>query len=259
MVGKLRTIVSFYGNARNPVALTIDALKLNRRAVVAVSKEGVKLRLNPSAGETFTFYEVLIRRDYLANGIALRPGDTVVDIGANIGSFTVLAANVVGPHGRVVSFEPIRDTFARLEENVALNGYQNVACRRAAVDARNGTLTLTLGLKCAASTAYLEDCVNPRGETETAPCITLEQAFQDHNLERVNLLKVDCEGSEYGIFDTLSPFLAARIDQIAMEVHQVASRTKEQLRDRLRALGFEVRPGQYCWVAFRMGEQRIAT
>jgi FkbM family methyltransferase len=256
---KIRTIVSFFGNTRNPLALTIDALKLSRRPLVAVSRDGIKLRLNPSSGESFTFYENLIRRDYLAHGITLRPGDTVVDIGANIGSFTVLAARVVGPHGRVVSFEPVAQTFARLEDNVALNGYRNVECRRAAVDAQEGTLTLRVDPKSALSTAYVESDGDEDGAIQTAPCVTLEQAFRDHNLKRVNLLKVDCEGSEYGIFETLAPSLAARIDQIAMEVHPIASRSTEQLRERLRALGFDVRPGQFCWVAFNTAVQPVET
>ena len=212
--------------------------------------------LNPSSGESFTFYENLIRRDYLANGITLRPGDTVVDIGANIGAFTVLVAKVVGPHGRVISFEPVTQTFARLEENVALNGYRNVECRRAAVDAQGGTLTLRVDPKSALSSAYVESHGDENGDIQTAPCVTLEQAFRDHNLERVNLLKVDCEGSEYGIFETLSPSLAARIDQIAMEVHPVQSRSPEQLRESLRAvLGFDVRSGQFCWIAFNTAVQ----
>ena len=202
---KIRTIVSFFGNTRNPFALAFDALKLNRGPLVAVSRDGIKLRINASSGESFTFYENLIRRDYLSNGITLRPGDTVVDIGANIGSFTVLAARVVGPHGRVVSFEPVAQTFARLEDNVALNGYRNVECRLAAVDAQEGTLTLRVDPKSALSTAYLESHDDENGAVQTVPCVTMEQAFREHNIERVNLLKVDCEGSEYGIFETLAP------------------------------------------------------
>jgi FkbM family methyltransferase len=258
-LGKTQTIISFFGNTRNPFALTMDALKLSSRPVVAVTGDGIKLRLKPNAGETFTVYEILIRRDYLADGITIRPGDTVVDIGANIGSFTVLAAKAVGTHGRVISFEPVAETFARLEENVALNDYRNVECRRAAIDAQEGTLTLRLGTKSAQATAYLESPMHASGNIETAPCITLERAFQDHHLQRINLLKVDCEGSEYAIFETLSPSLAARIDQIAVEVHDIESRTKEQLHECLRALGFEVRPSSHCWVAFNRAAQLVET
>lgn len=247
---KARVIASFFGNTRTPIALTIDSLNLKRRPLVAVSADGIKLRLNPSCGESFTFYENLVRRDYLANGISLRPGDTVVDIGANIGSFTVLAAKVVGPGGRVISFEPVAETFARLEENVALNGYGNVECRRAAIDDQEGTLTLVVDPKSAWSGAYSDLGGNRSTITQTAPCLTLERVFRDHDLRRINLLKVDCEGSEYGIFESLSRDLAARIDQIAMEVHPIESRSGEQLRENLRALGFDVRPYPYCWVAF---------
>ena len=53
-------------------------------------KDGLKLRIKSQSGESFTVYENLIRRDYLTD-VTLKPGDTVVDIGANIGSFSIVA------------------------------------------------------------------------------------------------------------------------------------------------------------------------
>ena len=66
----------------------------------------------------------------------LRPGDAVIDVGANIGVYTLLAASVVGDQGKVVAFEPGRQSFARLQENVQLNGLHQVETRRAAVGKR---------------------------------------------------------------------------------------------------------------------------
>src|SRR5579863_8672312 len=106
---KLEQIRSFALDTRTPISLVADSLKLKRSPFIATTKDGIKLRLAPGAGESFTFFENLIRRDYLSGGIKLKPGDTVVDIGANIGSFSVLAASLVGPKGRVVCFEPIPD------------------------------------------------------------------------------------------------------------------------------------------------------
>src|SRR4051812_4112055 len=128
---KTRQIASYCQQTRTPLALTLDCLRLKRGPFVAVTGDGLKLRIRPSRGESFTFYENLLRKDYLKNGIVLRPGDTVVDVGANIGAFAVVAASIVGPRGRVIAFEPVAETFQCLTENVALNGLGNVECRLA--------------------------------------------------------------------------------------------------------------------------------
>jgi FkbM family methyltransferase len=243
---KFRVVASFLATTRTPITLILDALKLARRPFVAISDEGIRLRLNPGVGESFTFYECLVRRDYLSHGITLRPGDTVIDIGANIGAFTVLAAKTIGPSGRVIAFEPILQTFEQLRENVALNALKNVECRRAAVDAQEGTLTLSVDSKSAFASAHIDW---GQDQSQVVPCVTLEQVCRDEGIGRVHLLKVDCEGSEHEIFERLSPELAARIDQIVMEVHQVPGKSLETLHANLRARNFSVSRYTSGWVA----------
>ena len=60
-------------------------------------------------------------------------GDMVIDVGANIGYYTLLCARLVGKRGLVYAFEPEPQAFALLEQNVALNGYRNVVARRQAL------------------------------------------------------------------------------------------------------------------------------
>jgi FkbM family methyltransferase len=72
----------------------------------------------------------------------VKPGDTVVDIGANIGYFTLLFARLVGETGRVYAFEPDPENFALLTKNLNVNGYQNVRAFNEAVSDANGTLHL---------------------------------------------------------------------------------------------------------------------
>jgi FkbM family methyltransferase len=237
-------IVSFYRHTRTPMALTLDSLRLKRRPYAAVAVNGLKLSLLPRSGESFTFYENIIRRDYLKFGITLRPGSTVVDIGANIGAFTVLAGLIVGPTGRVIAFEPVTETFQRLEGNVALNGLRNIECHRAAIYSRDGAITLQIYAKSAFATAHKVNEVDHDRPVETVPCLTLQRVFRDFRIDHIDLLKVDCEGSEYGIFETLSPDLAARIDQIAVEVHPVEGKSPGQLCEKISTLGFTTAPAQ---------------
>ncbi len=246
---KFREINAFWRDTRTPMALTLDTLRLKSAPFVAVSSDAIKLQLRPRAGESFTFYENLVRRDYLAHGIRLGPGDTVVDIGANIGAFVVLAASTVGPSGRVIAFEPVSATFERLQANVALNGFGNVETCREGVEAEDGTISIQLGIKSALASAHgLID--GEATQVETAPCLSMQHLFERHGIARIHLLKIDCEGGEHGIFRSLTPELAERIDQIAMEAHPVAGESIEALAARLDALGFAVGRTGMNWVAF---------
>lgn len=75
---------------------------------------------------------------------ALRPGDVLADVGANVGSYSILAASV---GARSIAFEPVPSTFASLADNVAINGYSGlIAARNLAVGARSGTVSMTCDL-----------------------------------------------------------------------------------------------------------------
>ncbi|HET9870069.1 MAG TPA: FkbM family methyltransferase, partial [bacterium] len=74
----------------------------------------------------------------------LAPGQVFVDIGANIGYYTLLAARRVGPEGRVFAFEPDPDNFRLLQKNVAVNGYANVILEPKALSDGEGEADLFL-------------------------------------------------------------------------------------------------------------------
>jgi FkbM family methyltransferase len=74
---------------------------------------------------------------------ALRPGDRVIDVGANIGTLALTASRVAGPTGRVVAVEPHPRTFSYLSSNVRLNGCENVELLNVALGDREGTVNLS--------------------------------------------------------------------------------------------------------------------
>jgi FkbM family methyltransferase len=154
----------------------------------------------------------------------LRTGDAVVDVGANIGFFTVLAATVVGTQGRVFSFEPFQGSFRSLERNVALNELDNVTVERAAVAEAPGSMTLGLDEETIAhgSTGGFTE----EGNTArfTVPAVTL-----DESLELVlgdgaaRLLKIDVEGIEPKVLRGAQKTLADRPpDALLVELNRAA-------------------------------------
>jgi FkbM family methyltransferase len=117
----------------------------------------------------------------------LRPGDVFADIGANIGSYTVLASGV--RRARTIAFEPDPVTFAALSRNVGLNSLADlVKCRNCALGSKIGQIEFTVGLDTTNRVAAETD-----NRTQTVRLDTLDHALQG---EALNLLKVDVEGFE---------------------------------------------------------------
>lgn len=131
----------------------------------------------------------------------LRPGMTVLDVGANIGYFTLLAATRVGPSGLVQSFEPHDEIRRRLVRNVERNGLLNVEVRPEAVGRTGGEIAFYRSAD--ASNQGISSTVEgpaPHGEPREArpvlvPCVTLDEVAA--SLDRpVDLVKIDVEGAE---------------------------------------------------------------
>jgi len=238
--------MAFMRHSKTPLPLILDSFKLKRGKFVAVSEDGLKMELLAHDGESFTFYENLIRRDYLRHGIQLGPGDNVIDIGANVGSFAILAASIVGATGKVFAFEPAGATFSRLKRNIELNGLRNLTAVNAAIGPADGEIQLYLGDR----SAYASMLQEVGGRTETVRARTLASVIEEFGLNHVKLLKLDCEGAEYDILGGLTLETAQKIDQISMEVHKIPGHQTAEIPQMLDRLGFATRD-TYPMVAFR--------
>ncbi len=131
----------------------------------------------------------------------LHPGCTFVDVGANVGYFTLLAATL---GARVVAYEPTPSVFARLKENVALNGFQADLVNAAVMD-KPGTLSLHLsGDDPEANSVFGND-----GQCVRVPAISLDEDLPAHGIEHVDLLKIDAEGAEPFVLDGATRLLSS--------------------------------------------------
>jgi FkbM family methyltransferase len=131
-----------------------------------------------------------------ALGRFLGPGGVFLDAGANIGLFTLMAARLVGPGGRVLAVEPGRESLARLDANLALNDLPQVKVVRAALAAEPGHAPLFHVALGDDPQAY---SLMPEGgatESETVPVTTLDLLAAEAALTRLDCLKLDVEGAE---------------------------------------------------------------
>lgn len=125
----------------------------------------------------------------------LRPGQTVVDVGANVGLYTLAAARAVGPGGRVVAFEPEPRNCARLQRNVEANGHANVTVVQAAVGEASGRARLYLGGDSGVHSLLAERAGGPAVEVEV---VALDEYCEREGLVP-DVVKVDAEGAELAV------------------------------------------------------------
>jgi FkbM family methyltransferase len=128
----------------------------------------------------------------------LRPADVFIDIGANIGLFTLIAGQKVGRSGEVYAFEPCSKAYNRLLDNIQLNHLNNVSCRRAAISDQNGQAFITIPTDGYDAWASLgKPSAGSLFMQEQVDTLTLDYFFREHNLiGRVAMIKIDAEGWE---------------------------------------------------------------
>lgn len=162
----------------------------------------------------------------------LRPGMTVVDVGANIGYFAVMAARMVGPEGRVVAIEPEADNLALLGANLWRNRCQNATVVPLAAYSRTGEIVLVVNEDSRAA------CVVDPHATEglRVPCTTLDDLLGGAPLD---VLKIDAEGSDIEVLRGARACLAASPDPVVI-VELWSEFTPERMLADYRAEGFEL-------------------
>lgn len=193
------------------------------------------------------YWEFWLTRHFAA---MIRPGDTVIDIGANLGYYTLLAADLVGTEGRVVAIEPNPEVFRRLSASIAVNGFAS------RVDARN----VALGAPGESGTRPF---FVPEGEPKNGRFIGANEdaarlathgnvfdvalgAIDPEQFQRVDFIKIDVEGAELMVLDHLRPVLDKFRPQLICEVNFKRGYGFDQLAatlgtDKLKYLDFHSR------------------
>ena len=211
--------------------------------------------------------EIFVERSYLKFGITLPPAACVFDVGANIGLFTLFIRQLC-PDATIYAFEPIPPLFQKLAINSSLlpgethlfecglshraeratftwYPHNSVTSGRFA-DAAEDRATVKSVLRSQSrkndlDEVALEGLVRDRLSSEEfiCPLRTLSEVIAEHNIERIDLLKIDVEKSEWNVLQGISPEDWPKIDQLVVEVQGIQGRLGE-IESLLRNQGFDV-------------------
>lgn len=191
-------------------------LRKLRRPLVVRLKDGSRLLVD---GSSQTGRIAFATGTYEPRSTALirasvRPGDTVVDVGANIGYFSIVAARAVGRGGRVFAFEPAPAVRRALTQNLALNDIDWVDIRDEALSEEPGDVVFYAGPAQDTGLGSLRTI-------ENGSRITVQQRRFDDLFDRqsrVALVKIDVEGGELGVLRGMEECLARDRPEIVLEV-----------------------------------------
>jgi FkbM family methyltransferase len=145
----------------------------------------------------------------------VKPNDTVLDIGANIGMFSLLGSRLVGDNGRVIAFEPSRKTFDVLNENLKLNNCKNVETVQLALGDTEGSIFLGEVENDALN--FIDK--NQKSGEEVALKL-LDNYLKENKIAKIDFIKIDIEGAEYLCFKGATEMLKKHRPTIIMECNE---------------------------------------
>jgi len=202
-------------------------IKLHDCIVKGLSNQYIDVngyRMNAGKGDWLHYqytgeYEPLttqLIKDYI------KPGDTVVDVGANIGYYTLLFSRLVGDTGAVFAFEPEPTNYGYLKTNIKLNGYDNIITEQKAIADKACLMKLFIHPD------------NPGGHTITDSygdipsitvcCFSMDDYFKDI---KIDFVKIDVEGAEHLVIEGMSSLIRQGV-KIVFEINAELSGGHEQ-------------------------------
>ena len=165
--------------------------------------QNIVLAVQPSFNSIVTSV-VLSEGDWFENEMefwrnCLKPGMTVIDVGANAGVYTFSAATRIGSSGKVIAIEPFPACVSYLKETCRVNQLNWVSVYGAAASDHNGKIRLSIQGASELNEVIASDATLPSDRYVEVPCLTLDSLIEQEQLEAVHSIKLDAEGHEINV------------------------------------------------------------
>lgn len=190
------------------VSLIAPFFQYAKHPFVATTKYGVRIAGNTEDFIQRYIYYFGVWEPDLTEFVRtrLREGDVFVDVGANIGYFTLLASKLVGPAGKVIAIEASPRIFAKLRANLERNHATNVDARNLAASDRRGSVKVYFASDSNIGETSIGEKQGSHFEAEV-PADSLDSLLTSQDLSRVRLVKIDVEGAEWLVLSGMGNLL----------------------------------------------------
>lgn len=193
------------------VALYLNLIK--KEHIILETRKGIKIKLRVNSTDLMALTHVWLLQEYGRSGFEIRDTDIVIDVGAHIGLFALFSSQFC-INGKVYCFEPVKENFDLLRTNLELNSVRNVVAINAAISTDNGIVTIYLDEDESGHSMYGTGIKQVQVKS-----FSLQDVFDSNKLEKCDFLKIDCEGEEYKIIDSLQTPYFDKINKMCIEYH----------------------------------------
>jgi FkbM family methyltransferase len=181
------------------------------------SRDGIRVRCRGRSPDLNEAVVILSGREYPQAFLQVPPEATVLDLGANIGLFSLKLLQLNrGRNVQVHAFEPYKPNFELMIENLCMNAITSVEANCTAVSDVDGIVVLDVGR------SFDSIRIDPSDEavaTEEVRSVRVESYCQDRGLDRIDLMKMDVEGAEHAILADGIDWISAHVDRLIVECH----------------------------------------
>jgi len=213
-----------------------------------IFRNGTKIYFSSNEDDIITFMTVFGKREYGK----IENNSVVIDIGANIGLFTIYA--LTNGAKKVISVEPSAEAFETMAKNININNFSHkVILIRKAVTSKDGEKVFIKNNSSPYNeiTYYQPDMQN----WQAIDTISLNKIFESTSSD-ISLLKIDCEGSELEILKSLRKEFFDKIKDIRIEYH-LKNYSKKSLFELIYSFGFYLVYEKYCVAWFRKDIKQV--
>ena len=234
---KVRILVRSWKILKNWYLYPLVYFKLTKKDyVIFETRSGLKIKIRVNSTDLMALTHVWIIQEYSGDDFPISNDDVIIDVGAHIGLFALFASQFC-KNGKIFCYEPIKENYKILIENIEMNQIQNIFPNNLAVTKETSRVKIFLNDDQSGHSMFTQNKNFVEVDSKS-----LSDIFIDNGIKECDFLKLDCEGAEYEIVESLSADLFTKINKTVIEYHMVDTKPEllEQLINKLKQFSFSV-------------------
>ena len=237
IITKIKILIKATSVFKNWYLYPLVYFKITRRDyVIFETYSGLKIKLRTRSTDLMALTNVWLVEEYSGSNFRINANDVIIDIGAHVGLFTLYASQYC-KNGTIFCFEPVDENYDILVDNITQNNLKNVKPFKSAVSKSESTITIYRKKDEAGHSMF-----SFTSHALKVDSISLKKIIDENSVNQCNLIKIDCEGAEYEIIESLPLEYFKKISKLIIEYHFADSKPKlvNDLKTKLMTASFKI-------------------